>query len=352
MLDKPDLLIATLPYNLAGPQLYVAQLMANEKLHAAFNPEVWAVEDKYRGYLGKWRLFKACKTKIAGRKNIVVYINQDLSLVTWLSLCFKLAGAKRLAVHSHAAAFCAPKKLQTRKIYQFILNACKPSAIAVSQQAAKAMFGPKAVKRCTLIPALIDFNALAGQSERPLDRISEDFTFACIGRMSPEKNQTLAITAFAELIKQNLRAHLLLMGDGDSVYESALIDLINSLNIERHVTIQRARANVAAIYRNQIDALLVPSLFEGQSRVVAEAQFFGLPVATSIGVPEMAFLHKCNARAELPLELNSWKKVMTEMLQGSPARLNLQIEAARLSPLSFDNGVEKLIDTLKSANFY
>ncbi len=350
MQDKPDLLIATLPHNLSGPQLYVAQLMANAKLHAAFNPEVWAVEDLYRGYLGKWRLLQACKAKIAGRKNIVVYINQDLSLVTWLSLCFRLSGIRKIAVHSHASSFCAPNNALTRKIYQLILNACTATAIAVSQGAADAMFGNRAAKRCTLIPALIDFNVLAKQSDSARQRITEDFTFACIGRMSPEKNQKLAISAFAQLIKQNQRAHLLLIGDGDLAYECDLIEFAKSLCVEKYVTIQRASVNIAAIYRNQIDAVLVPSLFEGQNRVVAEAQFFGLPVATSIGVPDIAFLDKRNAYSEIPLELNSWRKVMTAMLNGKPARLSMQIDAARHSPLSIENGIEILVDTLNNAN--
>jgi glycosyltransferase involved in cell wall biosynthesis len=348
MPEKPTLLIATLPHNLAGPQLYVAQIVANPKLLQAFNPEVWAVEDLYRGLLGKWRLFWDCKKKIAGRNNLLAYNNQDLSLVTWLALFFKLNGVHKIATHSHNNSFCSPNRAWVRAVYSKIVRTCSHKKLGVSLASAKAMFGNSNSDSFTVIPALIDFDALHQSSNTPLARISPHFTFACIGRLTPQKNQLFAIEAFSELIKTGIRAHLLIIGDGDLHYERSLFELIAHGNLAKFISIIRATTNIAAIYRYQIDALLVPSNFEGQSRVVAEAQFFGVPVVTSIGIPDIAFIDKSKARTELPLNVEIWKNAMEDLTKGKPAHQGLQLQAAQKSPLAVNNGIDLLLAILES----
>jgi len=345
--DKQTLLIATLPFNLAGPQLYVAQITGNPKLRAAFNTEIWAIEDIYRGAAGKWRLLQDCKTRVAKDQNMVVYINQDLSLVAWLALCFKLAGAKKIAVHSHQSSFSEPRTALRRRIYQIMIDCTKPIRFAVSPGAADAMFGKTIAANYVLLPALIDFNSLAKQSEAPCARISDDFTFACVGRMSLQKNQSFIINTLAKVLSSGQQAHLLLIGDGDSAYEATLIALAESLGIIKSISFVRATEKIASVYRYQIDALLVPSVFEGQSRVVAEAQLFGIPVVTSVAIPDIAFIDKSNARAELPLNSDCWKSVMSELIQANPRHLGLQLEAAEKSPLAINRGIDLLLKTLQ-----
>ena len=345
---KQTLLIATLPFNLAGPQLYVAQITGNPKLRAAFNAEIWAIEDIYRGAAGKWRLLQDCKTRVAKDQNMVVYINQDLSLVAWLALCFKLAGAQKIAVHSHASSFSEPRTALRRLIYQTLLNYTNPIRLAVSAGAATAMFGKKSASSTVLMPALIDFIKLAKQSETPCARVSDDFTFACIGRMSAEKNQALIINAFSMVLIGGQPAHLLLMGDGDSAYEAMLIALADSLGISQSITFARATQRIASVYRYQIDALLVPSVFEGQSRVVAEAQLFGIPVLTSIGVPDIAFIDITKAQVELPLDVKVWETAMRELIIAQPAQTSPRLDVAQKSPLAVDSGIDLLLKILQS----
>ena len=104
-------------------------------------------------------------------------------------------------------------------------------------------------------------------------------------------------------------------------------------------------ANIGAVYRGQLDALLVPSLYEGQGRIVAEAQSFGLPMALSAQVPAMAVLDGTGVIAGLPLEVEAWSAALRQLMRmpRGAARPMQELDRHRLS---LAHGVALFCDAL------
>jgi glycosyltransferase involved in cell wall biosynthesis len=150
---------------------------------------------------------------------------------------------------------------------------------------------------------------------RPVPR--RRFTFVCVGRLAAQKNQTLAIEALARLVANGLDADLILVGDGDD--RGGLEALAFRLSVHDRVRITGELESVASVYGHVADAVIVTSRYEGQSRVVAEAQSFGLPVLGSVGVPDSAWIvHGPRDRRQLPLDPGVWAREMAAVMAEGP----------------------------------
>lgn len=311
---KPNLLVATFPEGHTGPDAFLRALLANRTFRERFDVTVWHVPDLYRGALGKWRLCRDARRRLRASGADVVYLNLDLSLAFWLCIAFHLAGARRVATRSLNAVFDAPATRLGRLVYRYGISRLVNARIAISEEAAHAMY-TGALDDVILIPCLIDFDALHRdsaivpiRSRQPGDR----FVFGCVGRLMAQKNQTLIVRALAQLHRQGVDAELLLVGEGDD--RAALESLAATEGIADRLTLMGTTENIGAIYRNRIDALLVPSLYEGQGRIVAEAQSFGLPLALSRHIPAMAVLDDAGIIANLPLEPDAWCEAMRRLM--------------------------------------
>lgn len=104
-----------------------------------------------------------------------------------------------------------------------------------------------------------------------------------IGRLEPIKGPACLIKAFKTVNLKMKNSQCLVIGQGSQLEE--LKRLSQKLNIEKSVIFKAALANnqLPSVY-NSADLLIVPSLYEGLSRVTLEAFACGLPVvATNVG---------------------------------------------------------------------
>jgi glycosyltransferase involved in cell wall biosynthesis len=107
-----------------------------------------------------------------------------------------------------------------------------------------------------------------------------------IGRLSPEKGQTVFLRALARAARVCPDVKALLIGDGQD--RSMLEDYCRDHGLSGRVIFTGYRENIADYYR-VLDVLVLPSLSEGLPNTVLEAMSFGIPViATRVGgVPEI-----------------------------------------------------------------
>lgn len=339
------ILICTFPENLAGPQRFLAGLLGNQVFCARFAPVVWHVPDRYRHLRGKWRLFQNARTQLTASKAEVVYLNLDLSLAFWLCLGFRLAGARRVVTRALSASYASPSNSIMRFLYKCGLTHLAHQRLAVSEEAAKAMYTGD-FARAIVIPCLIDFDSLHRDAAIVPSRQrmpGEHFVFGCVGRLVVEKNQALIIRALARLRLQGLDAGLLLVGEGED--RPALEALAAAEGIADSVVFMGSTGNIGAVYRGRLDALLVPSLYEGQGRIVAEAQSFGLPMALSQHVPGMAVLDDKGVIVGLPLEVDAWVEAMRRLMQ-MPRCAARPLQELNRHKLSLSHGVPVFCEVL------
>ena len=110
-----------------------------------------------------------------------------------------------------------------------------------------------------------------------------------VGQLSARKGLDTLLKAFFSVSGNNPEARLLLVGDGPA--RNALSKLAASLKIsDRVIFVGRVQDVYAAI--SAMDALVLPSVYEGLGLVLIEAQALGVPViATDSGGAAETFTH-------------------------------------------------------------
>lgn len=114
----------------------------------------------------------------------------------------------------------------------------------------------------------------------------DHFVFVAVGRLSPEKNQTMLLDAFAKVYVKHPEAELIIVGDG--VSRDELENKAIALGIA-NVVLFTGQVDNPADYVALADVFVHPSLYEGQPMVLLEALMqqrliIATNIAANIGV--------------------------------------------------------------------
>lgn len=114
----------------------------------------------------------------------------------------------------------------------------------------------------------------------------DHFVFVAVGRLSPEKNQTMLLDAFAKVYVKHPEAELIIVGDG--VSRDELESKAIALGIA-NVVFFTGQVDNPADYVALADVFVHPSLYEGQPMVLLEALMqqrliIATNIAANIGV--------------------------------------------------------------------
>ncbi len=110
----------------------------------------------------------------------------------------------------------------------------------------------------------------------------QDFLILMASRLTREKNIGLAIEAMADLVKENPKLRLVIVGDGPERRKLQL--LITNYRLQNNVVIKPYNDDLASYYKNA-DLFLLTSNYEGYGRVAVEAAIAAVPVVmTDVGV--------------------------------------------------------------------
>ncbi|WP_031551203.1 glycosyltransferase family 4 protein [Parvularcula oceani] len=122
----------------------------------------------------------------------------------------------------------------------------------------------------------------------PMGAPDSSNTFVCVGRLCPQKGQTLIPEAIAPLTRDYPDLKVVLIGDGETRGE--IEGEVARLGLERHVELTGWASNAEVRTRiGQSRALLLPSFAEGLPIVIMEALAMERPALSTYiaGIPEL-----------------------------------------------------------------
>ncbi len=249
----------------------------------------------------------------------IVHSHAD-AMGCWILKVAKECGVPIRIAHSHNTQHLAtnPIKFQFNEFARKNINKYATDRFACSDEAGKWLFGDAPFK---VIHNAIDsdtfaFNATKRQAIRDKYGIRKDtILLGHVGRFDNQKNHAFLLSVFAELVKMNDNYKLMCIGDGwlrDDIERQ-----IKDSGLNDKVILAGWQENTADFY-NAFDLYVFPSLFEGLSFVLIEAQANGLSCICSDGVPRETDLSGTDKMRYLPLDKQIW---VEELLKaGKPDR--------------------------------
>lgn len=217
----------------------------------------------------------------------------------------KLFGTKNIIQHAHGTQW-SDKKLNGWRNY-LMLHAVWPlitQKLACSQAAGKFWYG----KNFTVVNNGIDiekfdYNPVMRAQKRKELGLENNFVIAHVGRFSHEKNHTFLLDVFAEIIKQEPSARLVLVGGGP--LEQTLKEQVEQKQLQEKVLFLGVRKDVAALYQ-AFDVFVLPSLQEGMPVTGIEAQAAGLPCVFADTITPEVLLLPGSCRLSLQDNAKTW----------------------------------------------
>lgn len=136
-----------------------------------------------------------------------------------------------------------------------------------------------------------------------------------VGRFDNQKNHAFLISVFTELVKNNDNYKLMCIGDG--WLREDIEKQIKENDLKDKVILAGWQENAGDFY-NAFDLYVFPSLFEGLSFVLIEAQANGLACVCSDQVPQETNLSGTEKMRYLPLDKHVWVESLLKI--GKPDR--------------------------------
>lgn len=215
----------------------------------------------------------------------IVHTHTDAVGSYFLKLA-KDAGVKVRIAHSHNTRHQLEKTSIKNRVHFAYLEKCRKDIrkvathyMACSKEAGEWLFGKENKDKVYILNNAIDTEKFKFDKEAR-DRIrkelgikEDEILLGHIGRFKPQKNHTFLIEAFKEICEEKDNYKLLLVGDGPLLEdikkktdEYKLLDKVIFYGV----------ADKTSEILNAMDAFLFPSIHEGLSVVMIEAQCNGL----------------------------------------------------------------------------
>lgn len=199
-------------------------------------------------------------------------------------------GVRCVIAHAHNSFCDKDWKLPLRYLLKYLIRKYVSHTMACGYSAACWYFGKKLGAKATILNNAIEaekfrFDRKKYERTRELMGWQNRWVIGNVARFSPQKNHHFLIKLFSRVLKRRPSALLVLVGDtrGD-VYKSVKSE-VERLGMESNVQFLGSRDDVPDLLQG-MDVYCAPSLYEGLSVSMVEAQAAGLHVITSTGVPE------------------------------------------------------------------
>lgn len=295
-------------------------------------------------YKGLNKVFKEC-TYDAVWANVC-----SLSNIALLKVAKKY-GVKIRIIHSHNSKNMGSfKSAILHNINKQFIHKYATKFWACGQLAGEYFYKDKILKsdKYEIIPNAINLDRFkfdeAIRNRYRIDMgIDDKLVFGHIGRYHFQKNQQFLLNVFYEIQKQRKDAILLLVGQGED--EQKLKQQAIDLGIEDNVRFLGLRKDVESLLL-AFDLMIFPSLFEGLSVALLEAQATGLPIYAADTIAKQTKVNNNFKFLSLQSSPSEWAtSILSDIAQLSrdaSAHQNLKIQG-----FDINDQVQNFVELLK-----
>lgn len=141
-----------------------------------------------------------------------------------------------------------------------------------------------------------------------------------IGRFSKQKNHLFLVEIFAKLYEKKKNSFLLLIGTGPT--KEKVIQKASELGVQERILILSNRTDIPQLLKS-MDVFLFPSLFEGLSVTLVEAQVAGLRCVISDTIKPHNVLVESTIQVSLKSSLEVWCDAILDVNRKSVSHNNI-----------------------------
>lgn len=165
-------------------------------------------------------------------------------------------------------------------------------------------------------------------------------TYIHVGNFTQDKNHRKLVGIWAELLKMDPHAHLIMVGRGGTPAETQARQMVDQLGISGSVHFAGSRFDVPKLLKST-DAMIFPSLREGLPGVVLESCAAGTPVVAAElpGVVEIAAHFSSVVPKPVTAPDLDWANTACQLASTSRNRAEA-LRVYRTSPFSIDRAIE------------
>lgn len=225
----------------------------------------------------------------------------------------------KVIIHSHNSFANHPTLHRLIRKFFYFYNFEKA---ACSKEAAEWMFGGNQDNVRILLNGIDVKKFEYNEEKRIIFRnnlnLNNKTVIGHIGRFNYQKNHKYLIDIFNEYLKINPDAILVLVGRGE--LENDIRKKVKDLNINKYVIFMGVQDDISEILSG-IDILVFPSLFEGMSLTLIEAQVSGLPVVTNKNISQETVISPLLKKVSLENK-SQWILAINELVNKRCNRVN------------------------------
>lgn len=255
----------------------------------------------------------------------VVHVDASTPYDVVVALAAKIAGIKRIVMHSHNDNFqkSIPLRDAFMKVYKLLMLPVVTDYLAISVSAAEFMFPKKILlnHEYKLVHNGINVDDYDYSDE---DRIKyrkelgleDKFVIGHIGRFVYQKNHEFIIEIFEQFHFKHPESVLLLVGEGE--LKEHIQKRVVEKGLKDNVIFYGTTHDVRKVL-HVMDAFVFPSHFEGLGIVAIESQATGLATYCADTIVEEVNITDCFIKIS-GWDPNVWAKIIWENSQNTTAR--------------------------------
>ena len=244
--------------------------------------------------------------------------------------------------HAHNAPHGWDYKMPVKDCFKVMMRPYITHRFTCGQEAGDWLYG-KGSRDCLIYmrnavdTELFRFDPVRRDVQRKKLGLDRNFVLGHVGRFVQQKNHEFLTEILNSLVKKNPSSVLLLIGTGP--LENRIRDMVREKGLERYIRFMGQREDVKDLLQ-AMDAFVLPSLYEGVSVALMEAQASGLPCFISAEQPREAVITDQVSRLSLRRTADQWAAyILEKCIKFQRKNVEASIQAAGYD---IDSNVKKL----------